>query len=509
MRVSGKNANLKIAGISWAQPSLLFWAVFGLALALRLGLYLASAPWSHDWPQRMISADSFEYFILGKSILERGAFSYTWPEAMPNALRLPLYPFFVAITSLGGEKEFLWLTSLVQLLLDSCFAALLFHIVHSLFSRPPLALGVALLYALSPDAVFWSTQILAESMSVWLMVLAVYGVAAAAQPRPGFARLLIGGLAGGLVPLVKSAWQFFALGMTLYLFFQVCRTSDNKKRVLLATMALLLIAPPAIWITRNWMQWGVPRLSVGGPLQKAWTAKLLMQWSRHSDSAQVPVYTPEMALHMGFVVDFKEPDWIPRRFKEVRGWDRHGLIRELGASDGLFLRALKEHPDVFAKASLVGLGGALFSPQNRSLKNFLGLPVTEDPHWRDWGSGRQLSSAEDWVRFAKTRFASPVTLGWSLWAMIYWGLFYLGTVRGLPAYGKTSLASPWTIYLLTVTPVFFLNAVMAHSRYRLSMMMPLTIAAAWGLCLLATAIRHRGPIGGSGSPPPAKIPPLG
>jgi hypothetical protein len=460
-----------------------------LALALRLGLFLISDPWQPSWPQKVLSADSFEYFILGKSLLERGTFSYTWPEAMPNALRLPVYPLFVAISSLGGQLEFLWLTGLSQVILDSLWAGLLFRIVGTLFPRPPLAFGTAFLYAVNPDAVFWSTQIMAETISVWLMVLAVYGLAAAADEKPALSRLCLGGLAAGSVPLVKSAWQYFALGMLFYLLYQLIRAPKFRSRISLGLVCFLLVTPSAFWIGRNWVHWGVPCLSVGGPLQKAWTAKLLYKWS---GAAEVPAYTPEMAFHVGFVVDLTKPDWICDKFKNVHQWDPQGLRREIESSKDLFLVALQNHPGVLIRSLAVGIGGALFSPQNRSLKTFLGMPLERDENWRNWETGGTLRSWQSVVGFIRSRIESPATLAWSLFAFTFFGLFYSGVLLGARRYVKKYFFSPWTIYLLMTTPIFFLNGVMAHSRYRLSMLFPLCVIAVLGLAALMVPGRERG-----------------
>lgn len=407
---------------------------------------------------------------------------------MPNALRLPVYPLFVAISSLGGQRELLWLTSLTQVILDSLFAALLFRIIAALYPRQPLALGTAILYAVNPDAVFWSTQIMAESISVWFMVLAVYGLTAAADERPALFRLFIGALAAGTVPLIKSAWQYFALGMLFYLLYQIARGSKGWRSIYLGLVCFLLVAPSAFWIGRNWIQWGVPCLSVGGPLQKAWTAKLLYKWSGEAD---VPAYTPEMASHVGFVVDFNKPDWIRDQFKNVHHWDPQGLRKEIENSKGFFREALQDYPVVFLQSSLVGLGGALFSPQNRSLKTFLGVPLEQDRQWRNWDTGGVLQSWQSVVGFIHSRIASPITLAWSLFAFAFFGLFYPGVLLGVRLYVTKFFFSPWTIYLFMTTPIFFLNGVMAHSRYRLSMLFPLCVIAVLGLVRFMVFLQKR------------------
>lgn len=464
-----------------ANGKCIFFAIFGLALALRLILFLSSAPWSNDWPQRVISADSFEYFVLGKSILERGAFSYTWPEPMPNALRLPFYPFFVAITSAGGNKDFLWVTSLVQIILDSVFSGFLFTVLTSLFSRPIGCLG-ALLYAVNPDAILWSSQIMPESMSVWFMVLAVYGLSGISDSKPDPYRLLLGTLSGGFVPLVKSAWQYFILAMFVFMVWQLIRTKNLRTRAMTAFLCLVLVMPSLLWSARNWHHWGIPSLSVGGQLQKIWTAKLLMQWSGDVKATDIPEYTHEMAMQVGFVTDHSKEDWIRDRFKNINHWDKLGLKNEIASSENLFFSALQDHPDVFLKVSTVGIAGALLSPQNKNIKEFIGDDLKTDPQWRDMKSGGIKSGGL--VAFLLSRLTSPVTVVWSLFAFFYLFIFYLGSILGIKTYLKKYLYSPWTIYLLTTVPIFFLNAVMASSRYRLSMLFPLLPIACIGFYIL-------------------------
>jgi hypothetical protein len=465
---------------------LIYSTLFLTALALRFTLYALSIPWEADWPKRMIEGDSFEYFVLGKSILERGAFSYTWPEAMPNALRLPLYPTFVALTS-GGQMQNLWLTSLVQLFLDSAFAAFLYKIVLELFKSSNIALVAALLYAFNPDAVLWSSQLFAESISVWFIALAVYGLADASSAHPRPQRLILGAVAGGLAPLIKSGWQYFAIGMLFYLLFQLVYSSSWRKRWVLALMCLVFATPSAAWITRNYIQWGIPSLSVGGQLQKIWTAKLIMQWA----GEQPPAYTPEMALHVGFVADHSKPGWIMDRFTGIQEWNADGLRQEISNSSGLFADALSRHAGVFITAAVSGFLDVI-TPQNKSVKKFLGESISTDPKWKDSSGGGSISEYGKIRDFVASRLASPLTLFWSIYAFAFMFALYGGCLFGIPVYIRKYLFSPWTIFLVTCTPLFFLNGAMSLARYRLTMFMPLVVIAAIGLLRARRYFDRRG-----------------
>jgi hypothetical protein len=464
--------------------------IFFVAVGLRLILFLSSAPWNPEWPKKMVTSDSFEYFMLGQSLLERGVFSYTWPEPMPHALRLPGYPVFVAFTSMGAQKDWLWLTSLTQILLDSLFAVLLMRIIGDLFSNANVGFLASIIYSVSPDAIFWSTQIMPESISVWILIITLYGLSRVVPDRFSLKFVALGAIIGGIAPLIKPAWQYFTLGFLLFFIINIIRNKGIKTKLALMFLLVLYCSPSVFWSVRNWIHWSVPSVSVNGPLAKTWAAKAILEGAGAERAVEIPDYSQEMAFHIGFIADHSKADWIPDRFRNVHRWDSNGLRQEMEDSQNLLPLVLQNHFALYVKSSILGTTDVLFSPQNKLIMEFLGIPVENDPKWKTM-SGEHLSKKDDIIKFINARLNSPITLLWTLYGLSFLGIFYLSTFLAIPTYLKNFIFSPWTIYLVTVTPMIFLMGPLGQSRYRFTMVQPLLPIASIGLYMVLKFLKKR------------------
>lgn len=464
--------------------------IFIVAAGLRLILFLSSAPWNPEWPKKMITSDSFEYFMLGQSLLERGVFSYTWPEPMPHALRLPGYPVFVALTSMGAQKDCLWLTSLTQILLDSLFAVFLIRIIGDLFSNANVGLLASMIYSVSPDAIFWSTQIMPESISVWIMIITLYGLSRLVPDRFSMKFVAFGAIIGGIAPMIKPAWQYFTLGFLVFFVINIYRNKGIKTKLALLFLLVIYCSPSVFWSVRNWIHWSVPSISVNGPLAKTWAAKAILEGAGAERVAQIPDYSKEMAYHIGFVADYTKENWIPDRFRNVQQWDSNGLWQEMEDSKNLLPLVLINHFGLYVKSSFLGTTDVIFSPQNKLIMDFLGISIESDPKWKTM-SGEHLSKKDDIYKFISARLNSPITLFWSFYGLSFLSVFYISTFIAIPTYFKNFIFSPWTIYLLAVTPMIFLMGPLGQSRYRFTMVQPLLPIASIGIYLVLKFFKNR------------------
>ena len=271
--------------------------VFILALAVRMLLFLLSGPWKDDWPQRLTYVgDPFEYAVLGRSVLTRGEFSLTWPVPIPNALRVPVYPIFVALTSGGAHLGMLWLTILCQVVIDSLFAVFLMHCLSLLFRKESIGWIAGLIYACNPDAILWSTQLLAESISLWLIAGALYGLSAVTDlaKRPARWRFIVGVLCGALLPLCKPVWQYLWWLLLGWIVLAILRTRSRSALAWMLAGSLVMAAPSIAWMKRNYDAWGMFTLSVSKPYVQRVSAQGILLWAGTSDGPAVPDYTREM-----------------------------------------------------------------------------------------------------------------------------------------------------------------------------------------------------------------------
>jgi len=137
-----------------------FATVFLVALLFRLIIGFPSL----IVPDTALMTDSFGYKLLAESIL-RGEF--------PSVFRTPVYPLFVALSSTVFSSSVLP-TIVLQMLLDSLTAAILFLLTRKIFGSFSIALLAGLLYGLSPVSAAISSKLMSESLYVFFTVTAIY-----------------------------------------------------------------------------------------------------------------------------------------------------------------------------------------------------------------------------------------------------------------------------------------------------------------------------------------------
>jgi len=462
--------------------------IFLLAITLRLSLFLFSQPWASDWPQKVISADSFEYTVLGRSLIERGEFSYTWPVAMPNALRLPIYPLFVALTSGFGTLSLIWLTSLTQIVIDSLFAAFLIKCIGGLFLNSQAGRVAAILYAINPDAIFWSTQIMPESFSVWVIIGSLYGLSAAYQRFDilSLARFTTGAACASVLPLVKPAWQYLWVMLIAWTIIAAFRSKRFTSAALILCGCLVIVAPGAFWIDRNAKAWGVPRLSVNGPLAQQWAAKAILDGVEGTS----PDYAPEMAKHIGLIADISQEDWIPARFKQVVAWNRDGLAEDIEQGKHLLPFVLHNYLPQYVKSAALGTLDVLIAPQNKSLKEFLGTSVKGELKWKTM-SGAHIDTKDKIFQFLLMRLTDPFAIFWSAYVFGYLSLLYIATLSGIKYYFRNHLWSIWTLFIIGVASMMFLMGPLGQARYRFVMTQPLLPVASLAIASLVCRLGYK------------------
>src|SRR5688572_13737919 len=73
--------------------------IFAIALALRLGLFLAVGAWDEErLKQRIFVGDAREYHRIATNLVEHGSYSSTrQPPLVPNTFRVPLYSGYLAL----------------------------------------------------------------------------------------------------------------------------------------------------------------------------------------------------------------------------------------------------------------------------------------------------------------------------------------------------------------------------------------------------------------------------
>ena len=192
------------AGITRARGIL---ALLLLAFVIRLAV-VVTAIWLNEDYSAFSSVDTGRYVFLAKSLM-RGEFSLNgvpWrPEQrwdIPEIFRTPGYPVFLLVGLFAGHLELI--TIFLQVALSCLTVYLVYRLAIELFDDELTGLFCALFYAIEPLSVFYTAQLLTETLFtattvlfVWYFVklmrtgeylyavIAALFVAAATYVRPG------------------------------------------------------------------------------------------------------------------------------------------------------------------------------------------------------------------------------------------------------------------------------------------------------------------------------------
>jgi len=234
--------------------------VLAAILALALGLRLAFA--GHVAPASVYaSIDAQGYRILALNLLERCVLSLrTEPPFVPDGLRTPLYPAFLA-GLLVATRDAPLAVPVAQAFVDTGTAALVYCLGRRLAGRRR-GRAAALLYALNPVSFLFIGEAMAEVLLAFILALAFCVFLHALTATRRRAPLLVGtGLLAALCVLCKP--NTFFLPPILALGWIVERRRAGARSWIeggaLAAIALLVLVP---WVVRSQVIFGRPFLSL-------------------------------------------------------------------------------------------------------------------------------------------------------------------------------------------------------------------------------------------------------
>jgi 4-amino-4-deoxy-L-arabinose transferase-like glycosyltransferase len=229
----------------------MFWrvvvAVFLLSLAVRL------AYWG-VFPAEPLETDAIDYDTIGWNLAQ--GHGYTNPAGEPTAFRPPVYPLFLAGVYYIAGHNLDWVRW-VQALLGAGICVLVCLTTRRLYDDRSAKLA-GLLCALYPPLIIPTAAILTETLFMFWLGLAVYGVIS----TRGLGWRFASGLALGLALMTRSILIFF-LPFLMGWFILV-----RERRALVSAAAVLsgvlLVALP--WTIRNYSHFGafVPLTTHGG-----------------------------------------------------------------------------------------------------------------------------------------------------------------------------------------------------------------------------------------------------
>jgi 4-amino-4-deoxy-L-arabinose transferase-like glycosyltransferase len=212
--------------------------VFVVAVTVRVGFIV--------WRGPLMAPDSVRYARLARNLRDHGTFTLAnAPPYVPTSRRPPVYPAMLAVFPWNnGDQPPLGIFAL-QILLDACVAVLVLVFALAVVPRR-WAVGAALVSAIHPGPVTFSSFLLTESLFTALVAASAAATLVALRRESGWAAALAG-VAMGLATLCRPIALLlpFVLGAIV-----VARGGRGRalRAALLVGCAALVVVP---WCVRS------------------------------------------------------------------------------------------------------------------------------------------------------------------------------------------------------------------------------------------------------------------
>jgi len=230
--------------------------IISLALLLRVG-FVHIILIEHGVKEAPVRADAEEYIKYGYNIAYRGVYSLDFPspQPKPDSYRSPGFPIFIALAMrLTKGLAFIPMTLYVQALLGT-LTVLVTYLVAKRFMSGFMALLPALLVALSPHLVVMAGYFLTETLSGFLLALALLFFIQALECHRNHV-FAVSGLLFGYGYLTNETYLFLPILLSFLLILKSTRPPVFDKRIMgsVAVFLFFFSVFPAVWMTRNFIR---------------------------------------------------------------------------------------------------------------------------------------------------------------------------------------------------------------------------------------------------------------
>jgi hypothetical protein len=428
----------------------------------------------------LVLGDTNSYLEPGRNLLLHGRF---FADGVPDLLRTPGYPIFLALTSLAGLPA----AAVANLILSVFCVFLVWRLGRAVFDDDHIALRAAWIFALEPISVLFSFVLLSETLFLALLLLSLERLAVFLRGR-GLRVLATAGLSLAAANFVRPVTYYMPFALALELFLLLARVPGLRWK---APAVLLISVLPwvAAWQTRNWVETGyrgfssvrevnlyffdVPDITARVEHRKFTDVQKesgYLQFTR--DSGQDYLFRPYFALH-----------------PEQAGWTQGQRLAFMRTEA---FRVIRAHPGVYLRSRITQLFVDVFEPGAAvfDVLLFPGDPRHVGGLIMEQGLVRGailLAKTHPWVAVEKAALA-VVMLGLYLFALR--GVFL--AVRGAFRGGMQNRC----LWMLLGTSLYFLAVAAGAggggtSRFRVPIMPVVCILAAAGI-RRAKTIAHLG-----------------
>ncbi|MCG2705294.1 MAG: glycosyltransferase family 39 protein, partial [Candidatus Omnitrophica bacterium] len=200
---------------------------------------------------KIVVGDSARYTKYAMGLLTNNSFSNF------GALTVPGYPVFLAVVySLFGIKP--WLILLLQILMDTGIAIIVYFIAKDVFQSKKIALISAFLYSINFLSAYYSIRLLTEILFTFLFTLSILFFIKGLKKNK-LSVFALAGLFAALATLVRPIAQYFPAVFLIILMLNGTTISQKLRNI--AVLLLVFCAVISPWQLRNLRTYGYYSLS--------------------------------------------------------------------------------------------------------------------------------------------------------------------------------------------------------------------------------------------------------
>lgn len=199
-------------------------------------------------------SDSEEFVRVAHNILEHRIMSQSHSAPfVPDSLRLPLYPFFLAF--LFWLKFPIFAIIVLQNIMAGIMSVLVYKIGYVVFSTQASSILAAVLFSFEPAAIYWNNLLMSDVVFSFLLLLAIFYFVSK--------KFFLFSFVLSLATLTRLLSLYF---FPLFLIIFVIKSKKDrqlvfKKSLLICTIFILTLSP---WIIRNKIVFNTWELSTVG-----------------------------------------------------------------------------------------------------------------------------------------------------------------------------------------------------------------------------------------------------
>ncbi|MFH0839997.1 MAG: glycosyltransferase family 39 protein [Candidatus Omnitrophota bacterium] len=218
-----------------------------LSLLIRFSFFVALEPWNEGAVRnKIVVGDSARYTAYAVGLLTSKSFSNV------DAFAVPGYPVFLAVIYfLFGAKP--WFVLLLQVLMDTGIAIIVYFIAKDVFQSEKIALIAAFLYSVNFLSAYYSIRLLTEVPFTFLFALSIlfFIKGLTKNMLSGFA---LAGLFAGLATLFRPISQYFPAVFFIVLMFSAGSISQKLRNIVMLLLVFCAVISP--WQLHNLRTYG-------------------------------------------------------------------------------------------------------------------------------------------------------------------------------------------------------------------------------------------------------------